>query len=351
MILDNTHAALGAHFRNEAERQVPAHYGDVDAEVLTLRKSAGWVDRSVRGRIRLTGTDRASFLQGLFTNDVVNVAPGRGVYGTFLTQKGRMIADGRVYPDATNLLLDVEPATRERILSHLDRFHFTEAVEWTDITLDTVCLSVFGPRSRTVFELLFPERKYPADLELFQSPLFGEPAWIAGNALIGDPGFDLIVPAGIAGAVIERLGLLGAKPVGWDALEIARIEAGTPRFGIELTETTIPLEAGLSERAISFKKGCYIGQEIIARIDSRGMPARRLVGFSIEGPVLPAEAEIRKGEQTVGTVMSSVVSPSLRGRPIALGYVRKDIANEDIDLVANGQRIWIVPLPFYPPRH
>ena len=132
---------------------------------------------------------------------------------------------------------------------------------------------------------------------------------------------------------------------------MARMEAGVPRFGVEMTENTIPLEAGLSKKGISYNKGCYIGQEIIARIDARGEPAKRLVGFSVEGEPPQAGTAVRRGEQQVGTIVSSLRSPSLRGRPIAMGYVQKDVDDLEQELFAGETKIWIVPRPFFPPHH
>ncbi len=349
--LKTLHQQLGSLIRTEADYEVVAEYGDLEGELNALRKEAGWVDRSARGRIVLEGPDRQTFLQALFTNDVLSVTPPAARYGAFLTNKGRMIADARVIVQAERLLLDTEPATRATVLALLDKFHFTEDLTFDDATEATVAISLFGPRAPDVFAMLFPGGLLPRDLEAREATFEGHPVVAVGNRLIGEPGCDLILPAEGAPALAERLRLFNCRPVGWNALEMARVEAGVPRFGVELTEDTIPLEAGLRDYAFSFTKGCYPGQEIIARIDARGEPARRLVGFSLEGGTVAPGTPVRDGEREAGVVLSSVMSLSLRGRPIGLGYVHKSVADDSQNLHAGERKAWIVPLPFYPPRH
>ncbi len=347
----NLHAARGARFEITHGIEVPADYGDTALEIQALRRGAGWVDRSARGRITLTGPEAAQFLQALFTNDVLQ-RDGRAVYGAFLTARGRMVADARVSDVDDGLLLDVEPQATAAVLAYLEKYHFTEQVDFEDRTAGIAQLGLFGSTLGDVLPALTGQvGRPPADLEQRTFAFEGETLRMAGNALIGEPGIDLFVPPALVSRLLERLEALGLRPVGWTALEMARIEAGVPRFGVELTDQTIPLEAGLGDRAISFRKGCYVGQEIIARIDARGEPARRLVGFSIEGgPVAPG-TEVFSGERAVGVIHSSVVSLSLRGRPIGLGYVQKHVEDTAGDLRADGRQVWIVPLPFYPPRH
>jgi aminomethyltransferase len=343
--------ALGARFRDESGEQVPAYFGDMAEEVRLIRREAGWIDRSARGRIALKGPERLAFLQALLTNDVLKIQPHQGVYGFFLTNKGRIVSDARVYPLEEKVLLDVEPGTRDAVLAYLDKYHFTEKIEMEDETATLSQIGLFGMKAVQVFDFLFPGQEFPQELEIVPGNLEGSELTAVGNILSGGPGLDLFVPSEKAELLVEKLTALHVKPIGWDALEIARMESGIPRFGIEMTENTIPLETGLGKKGISFSKGCYIGQEIIARIDARGEPAKRLVGFSIEGePPAPGTA-VRQKDRQVGTIVSSLRSPSLRGRPIAMGYVQKDVEELDQDLFAGDTKIWIVPRPFYPPHH
>lgn len=348
------HEKAGVQFRAEGSAQVPAAYQDTTVEVLLLRSDAVWIDRSARGRIAITGPDRATFLQALFTNDVLGCGPGQGIYGAFLNRHGRMTMDARVLVLEDKLLLDVEPQSREAALAHLDKYHFTEKLALHDETEQTTHLSIFGPRSRDLFPLLFNGAPLSAELGITSTQRDEKLVLGVGNGLSGEPGFDLIFDSRLNEAITEQLASLRVQPIGWDALEVARVEAGNVRYGVELTDTTIPLEAGLRDRAISFTKGCYPGQEIIARMDSRGTPARRLVGFLVEGQpghALAPGTEIRKGERPVGSIMSCVDSPSLKGRTVAMGYVKKDIEDTEQDLYAGDRKVWIVPRPFYPPRH
>lgn len=343
--------ALGAQFRAEAGAEVAAAVRDVATDLRALRREAAVADRSARGRIALRGPDALAFLQALFTNDVVSAAPNQLVYGFFLTHTGRMVADARVYRRADGVLLDVEPHAREAVAALLEKHHVAEKVEIEDVTANTVALGLFGPRAPMLFEIAAGGAPLPGFGETRETVIADAPVLATGNLLTGEPGADLIVAAEHAAAVWDRLLSVGVKPIGWDALDHARIETGMPRFGVEMTEDTIPLETGLTPVAISFNKGCYPGQEIIARIDSRGAPAKRLVGFSVEGALPSPGATIKQGERDVGTVMTAVVSLSLRGRPIAMGYVHKDVDDRAEDLYAGPTHLWIVPRPFYPPQH
>jgi folate-binding protein YgfZ len=332
------------------EAGIPLSFGSLDAEVKVLRKDAGIADRSNRGRISVFGEDRVAFLQALFTNDV-NRPSGEGVYGFFLTPKGRIVSDARIYVLSDRVLLDVEPAQREAVLGYLDRYHFTEKVEFEDVTGATVCLGLYGPRVPVLFEILSGGNPLPAESKAFEFRS-GEATVVAiGNGVTGEPGAEFFLPKEAAEAFVDKLLALQAKPVGLQAIEVARTEAGVPRFGIEMNENTIPLEAGLGPVGISFTKGCYVGQEVIARIDARGEPAKRLAGFSVDGPLPAAGTPIRQGDREIGFVTSAIVSPSLRGRPIAMGYVHKNVADTAEDLYAGDTHLWIVPRPFYPPKH
>lgn len=336
----------GASFRTEGGAEVAAAFGAPGAELTALRRECAVADRSARGRIELRGGDRVSFLQALFTNDVAKPPPGRLVYGFFLTPQGRIVADARVLRLADRIWLDVEPASREPVLALLDKYHFSEDVELADVTSEWSCLGLFGPRAPMTLDFALGSGAAPAAGGYSAGDVI-----VAANELTGEPGFDLFVPATRAPELFTKLMALRAVPCGWDALETARIEAGVPRLGVELDASVIPLEAGLAAAGIAFDKGCYVGQEVIARIDSRGEPARRLVGFSVDGALPVPGTPVLQGEREVGVVKSAVLSPSLRGRPIAMGFVHKSVEDRVENLTAGGARLWIVPRPFYPPQH
>jgi folate-binding protein YgfZ len=297
--------------------------------------SAGFLDRSARGRLRLTGRDRRDYLQGLLTNDIAALTPGTGCYAALLTAQGRMIADMYVIETGEHVLIDVEPDVTDRIAAHLERFIFSEDVQVANDTATTSQIGVIGQAAATVLEkVLGQDVLRAADLEAMR-PLDnrsfawrGQPAIVVRRDDMGLAGFDVIVAAGNAAALSDRVRAAGVHAIDGDVAEVLRVESGVPRFGIDMSEDTIPLEAGIEDRAISPTKGCYVGQEIIIRVLHRGhgRVARRLVGLRVDGRAVPRRGDrIRVGEREVGAVTSAVWSPAADG-PLALGYVHRDFA-------------------------
>jgi folate-binding protein YgfZ len=301
-----------------------------------LREASGLLDRSQRGRLRLTGEDRRDYLQGLLTNDIAALTPGTGCYAALLTAQGRMISDMYVVETGAAILMDVEREAAARVFAHLDQFVFSEDVQVADVSDAVAQLGVFGPdAAEVVLRVLGPNSPglSVGDLAALR-PLENRGAAFGGAKLlvvrrddIGVLGFDLMIEseqaALLGGAVREA----GAVEVGRAEAETTRVEAGRPAFHQDMDEETIPLEAGIEDRAISLTKGCYVGQEIIIRVLHRGhgRVARRLVGLSLDSAAsVPARGDrIRGGEREIGTVTSAVWSPALQ-RPIALGYVHRD---------------------------
>jgi folate-binding protein YgfZ len=301
-----------------------------------LRDGAGLVNRSDRGRLRLTGRDRRDYLQGLLSNDIAALAAGSGCYACLLTAQGRMIADMYVVETGEAILMDLEGALTARVAGHLEQFVFSEDVEVADVTGSIAQLGVFGPRSADVVSRVLGEQGSPltgADLDDL-AVLANRPwAWREAAATVvrrddlGGLGFDLLVGVEHSDAIAQAIRDAGAVDIDPAVAEVCRIESGRPVFGKDMTEDTIPLEAGIEDRAISLTKGCYVGQEIIIRVLHRGhgRVARRLVGLTLEpGATMPIHGSaIRSGDREIGLITSAVLSPAL-GRPIALGYVRRD---------------------------
>ena len=301
-----------------------------------LRERAGIVDRTARGRLRLTGEDRRSYLQGLLTNDIAALTPGTGCYAALLTAQGRMLADMRVLELGDAILMDVDRSIATMVRDHLDRFIFSEDVQVIDETASLAQIGVYGPAAaaalRTGLSTEDPSVS-PDALEamaIFSSRLVqfaGGGAILVRSDEIGLAGFDIFVDAARADALRDALRRAGTIDVGGDVAEVVRIEAGRPAFGKDMTTDTIPLEAGIEDRAISMTKGCYVGQEIIVRVLHRGhgRVARRLVGLTLDASApVPAEgATIGSGDREIGVVTSATSSPAL-GRPIALGYLHRD---------------------------
>jgi folate-binding protein YgfZ len=301
-----------------------------------LTTGCGLVDRSERGKLALTGPDAKAFLHGQVTNDIEGLEPGRGCYAAFLTHKGKMLGDLRVLDSGDELLLDTERSSLQELFNMIRRFKLGSDVELHKRTLQTGLLSLIGPEARRVAGA--------ADLGGAEHDnVAAEIAGVPVRLVATDVGVDVLCPAEQTDAVRAALAAAGAEPVAEEAAEALRVERGRPRYGHELDDTTIPQEAGLNDRAVSFTKGCYVGQETVARLFYRGKPNRHLRGLKLSQPV-PAGAELRLGERVVGRISSSLVSP-VHG-PIGLALVRREAAPGDSLAVDGGATARVVELPF-----
>ena len=334
----------------------PEQYG-------ALREGSGLVDRSYRGRLRLRGQDRRDYLQGLLTNDIAGLTPGTGCYSAILTAQGRMISDMYVVETGESVLIDLEPEVLERVRGLLEQFVFSEDVQVADDTSSLAQLGVLGPKSADVISGALTGDSGSIRAELESLPVLsnrtrdwhGAPVVIVRRDDAGVPGFDLLIDRGQAGALADALRLAGAIAIDRSTTEITRIEAGRPMFRRDMNEDTIPLEAGIEERAISLTKGCYVGQEIIIRVLHRGhgRVARRLVGLTLDGRDVPAPGDrVRAGDREIGTVTSAVWSPALE-RAIALAYVHREFveASTSVEVVSAKAVLpaTVTRLPFVPP--
>jgi folate-binding protein YgfZ len=287
-----------------------------------LLRGTAYVRRTDRGVVRLRGGDRVTWLQGLVTNDVAAIAKGLRVYNAYLTPQGRMITDMWVLPTVEALLLDVPAPLAGSLATRLDGLVFAEDVQIDDASAEIAVLQVFGAAAADGADDAGGAEAADAQLR----------AATAGGAIqlrdptYGVPSRAVYVPVTEQSRFIADLSRSHVE-VGLDALEVLRVEAGIPRFLADMTEDTIPLEAGLEARAISFTKGCYVGQEVIVRVTTRGggRVARKLVGLLVEDGAdpPPAGAALHVGERAVGRVTSAVFSPRRSG-VIALGYVHRD---------------------------
>lgn len=340
-------------------QDVVANFGDPAAEYRALRAAAALAPTAWLAALELTGKDRMEWLQGLFSNDLSTLSPGQGCYGVHLTVKGRMVADLRVVVQPESLVLITQASTRRALVESLDRYLIREEVQIRDHTATWDEINVQGPDSPdeawTALGLHGPSSGAALCAALGPIPELAVDggAELAGPVLCvradwtGEPGHDLLVPRKHARALWDALAA-HATPVGHTALNAARIEAGTPWYGEDMDEHTIPLEAGLEARAISYTKGCYVGQEVIARIHSQGHVNRHLCGLVLEGDRLPRKGEkLKTAERELGWVVSSVHSPAL-GKPIALGYVRRDHARPGTRMEVDGIAATVAALPFRP---
>jgi len=316
---------------------------DLAPEYRALTGSCGLLDRSERGKLALTGGEATSFLAGQVTNDIEGLQAGTGCYAAFLTHKGKMLGDLRVLAvdDAgepePELQLDTERPTLQGLYDMVRRFKIGYDVELHKRTVQRGLLSLIGPDARAVAGA-------PAGLAADEHA--HAPATIGGAAVrfvVTDGGVDVLCQAGDREAVRATLVAAGAVPVSEAAAEIVRVERGRPRYGPDLDDGTIPQEAALNDRAVSFTKGCYVGQETVARLFYRGKPNRHLRGLRLSEPA-PSGSELHLGERLVGRIGSSVVSPTLG--PIALALVRREAAVGDMLAVDGGARAELVALPF-----
>ena len=306
----------------------------------TLTEGCGLVDRAGRGRLALTGPERREFLHGQITQDIEGLEPGHGAYAALLTHKGKMLTDLRVLDLGDELLLSCERAGLQELFNMIRRYKLGSDVELHKRTLEMGLLSLIGPDARRVAGARSLSGSEHANT---RAEIGGKPVILVAT----DTGVDVFCGADDTAAVQAALEAAGAVPVEEAAAEIVRVERGRPRYGFELNDGVIPQEAGLNERAVSFTKGCYVGQETVARLFYRGKPNRHLRGLRLSGPAAPGDG-LRLGEKEVGRVGTVVVSPAFGA--IALAIVRREAEpGETVTVGDGGATAEVVDLPFEEP--
>lgn len=327
--LHEAHEALGAEFGRLADAETVLGYGATETELRALRETVGVADRSHRGLLRVAGPEAALFLHGLVTNEVKALKVGEGNASTVIHAKGKMLGDCRVLRiGEEELWLDVDPEARGRILAHLEGLLISEDCEIQDVTGSAVLLGVWGPYApRTIERLLGSAPPVLAENHHRLVSVDGSGAYLLGSRAYGAPGNELWVAPEDAPVIWERLVSAareaGGAPVGDRALDALRIHHSVPRWGADMDEDTIPLEANLAG-SISYTKGCYVGQEVIAKATYRGRVRRKLARFEGQGAGFRPGAQLYDGEVPVGR-LTSVLDPDPAGGPaLALGYVRLD---------------------------
>lgn len=346
--LRSEHEAAGARFQELRGVEVPRHYGDPRAEYRVAVEKSAVIDRSHRGRWRMTGRDPARMLDGLVTNGIPapvetieeQVTTGRGGYGAILTPKGKMVTDHRLFrwggDEENEFLLDLPPAGVAAAEDHFRRFVPPRFAKVEDVTAETGMLTVVGPDAADVLSReALGLRVETAQLEQLAEDEFflvgpnpAEGIRVARSGSVRGPAFDLLADAATIGALWRRLVASGSRPVGFATWETLRVEAGRPAFGTDMDGGTIPVEAGIHDRAIDYEKGCYTGQEVIVRIRDRGRVNRHLRGLLLgDGPAPPAGTElfVPDRDRPVGELTSVVRSPRF-GQSAGLGYVRREVA-------------------------
>ena len=308
-----------------------------DAQYRVLREEAGLLDRSDRGKLIVRGPEAAEYLQGQLTNDVEALGADRGCYAALLDRKGHIQADMRVLRlSSGEIWLDFEPKAVPTVNRHLQTYSVGREVEIEDVSDRWAITALLGPRAAGIagFRELWPEH----------AQRFREWDGVEALGVATDLGLDLITRVDQQASLRKLLGAAGAVEISEAAAEIARVESGRPRFGAEMNESTMPAEAGIVERAVDFEKGCYIGQEPVARLHYRGKPNRRLRGLRLSAPAEPGDA-LQLEDRDVGSIGTACVSPALG--PIALAVVRREAEPGNTVRVGDGTATAeVVELPF-----
>ena len=350
------HHALGATFTdNHEDWQLVAHFSDPYQEHHTVRKSVGVVDFSHRGRLRLSGSDRAAYLHRIISNDVEGLAVGEGNYATILTNRGKIIADMKIYIFEDSIDIETNAETISILYQELDKYLIADDVTMEDFTERTGVLGIHGSKSAELLQEVcgFEVTNLP-EYHSIITEIDGRRIDCVRANEAGEVGYNLCTESESIEWLWDTLLTKGrefsTEPVGLTALNSLRIEAGIPRYGAELDDSIFPGEAEL-EQAISFEKGCYIGQEIVARMKYRGHPNRLLRGFELASDIPPQSGDrLFDGDKEIGWITSAVVSPTL-GKTIGMGYVRTAFTDEGSEVkveMADGQvNATVRLLPFY----
>jgi tRNA-modifying protein YgfZ len=296
-----------------------------------LREGAAWIDLSTRGKFRATGDDRARLLHAMSTNDVNRLEAGRGLYTFFLTAQGRIIADANIYNLGESLWLDTEPETGAKLLDHLDKYIIADDVTLADETEAWAVIGIEGPQSLALSAnvgLTVPDSDFGITIS-------GQ-SFVVRVSASGAPGFRVFIPLPGKEELISRLSMAGIPKASQEDLRMVRIENGVPRYGEDISERYLVQETQ-QLRAVSFNKGCYLGQEIVERVRSRGQVHRLLTPLRIRSTMTPPPGtKLRSGDKDMGEITSAVLSPTL-GEVVALAYLRSESLQKGSELtVADG---------------
>jgi glycine cleavage system T protein (aminomethyltransferase) len=357
--LRDEHLKLGAQFVEVAGWEVPLSYGDVTAEYHAVRGAVGIADLSYRGKIRVTGEDRVKWLQSIISNDLLPLSSGHGVYSSLLTHKGKMLTYFRVYVHSDRLLIEDVGEIGETTFQALRKFLLYGTKAKMDQAADLSLLLVSGPRTERLITAALGTQVglvgQLAPLSYVMIEVDGHQAWVIRTEETGELDIEILVPVAILPTLWARLwevgASLGAKPFGAEAREILRVEAGLPRAGVDLTEEIVPPEANLEGKAFSLSKGCYPGQEVVARMDTYGSVRRRMVGLLLSEPVVPPRgAKLYSGDREVGWVSSAARSPE-KGRALAIGFPLRDFSAPGtplaVEIDGGRHEATVQQLPFY----
>lgn len=357
-VLHEAHEALGARFSVLGGEEIVSDYGDPSAEYRALRSAVAVLDLGFRGRLCLTGSDRVRLLNGQVTNDIRSLKVGSGCPAAFCSPKGRLVADVHVFALAEELLLDFEPGLVDALKARLEHHIVAEDVQVVDVRPYYGLLSVQGPQADAAvrsLELVDGLPEEPLGVMHGNHPILGD-LYVVRRSRTGLPGFDLFIPTDALAAVLDKAVAAarerGGGLAGFESLDRVRFESGIPRFPVDMDETNLPPEAGLEATHINYSKGCYTGQETIARLRTYGQVVKRLSGLRLPADLgtLPRKGtKLFRDGREAGYITSARHSASL-GATLALGYVRRESAAPGTLLVLRLEDrecpVEVVTLPF-----
>ena len=323
-------------------------YGDVRAEFQALLSGCGVYDLSSRSKIKLAGSDRVRWLNGMVTNNIRDLAPNRGVYCFLLNAQGRIQADFYAYNLGDSLLVDTDARQRDTVLAHFEKFIIMDDVEVSDVSATMTSVGIAGPQALTVLRSAGIQSPDLAPLELCTPKCECACGCLQCTLARGDdPGgnsYEIWLTPDKLKATWDALIAAGATAVGSDALELRRVQSAIPRYGVDIRERDLPQETGQT-RALNFTKGCYLGQEIVERIRSRGAVHRLFTAFLVEGPLPEPGTKIETDEKEVGEITSSAKLPLPAGdRAIALGYLRREAVDKNLRAGTAGLKVATSPI-------
>jgi len=316
-----------------------------ETEYRAVRETgAGLFDFPKRGLIEVSGGEAVQFLNGMLTNDIAKLPENSWMLAAFPNVQGRLLAFVRVLKIGDKFLFDTEFATREKVFNNLFRFTFAGDFKVRDLSEEMNLLSIQGKLAGEILKSKVQSPKSKA--EVVEAEFNGEKVFVINSTYAAEVGFDLFAPANLIQDLAKEFENAGAIKIGDEAREVLRIEAGIPLYGVDMDETTVVLETGLDE-AVSFTKGCYVGQEVIIRIHHRGHVAKKLAGLIFDEPSdIAPNSELKSAEgKNAGRITSVAFSPALN-KQIALAYVRYDFLQPGTELLINENLAKIAQLPF-----
>lgn len=340
--LYDTLAASGARMGEYLGVQTAAAFGDPTGEFAQLRGGVAVYDLAWRGKIVITGGDRVRWMNGMVTNNIKDLPPGYGNYNFLLNAQGRIQADLYVYNRGEYLLVDSDRAQVPRLLEIFDKYIIADDVEVADASEKLSAVAVQGPGARKVLEKAGLPCADPQPLQVVDATWQGFGVSLTRMASEVAETFEVWLSPANAEAAWKALVAAGAKPSGTDAVEMFRVAAGIPRYGLDIRERDLPQETEQNQ-ALNYHKGCYLGQEIVERIHSRGAVHRKFTGFVVDGAQPQAGTKIVAGEKEIGEITSAL---PVGRQVLALGYIRREAAIPGAEVQVNGSKARVAALPF-----